>query len=71
MARLDLFEGTYTFPVTPRDPVNQEIDDLIVDGGVPRPPLQPLDEADCASLRALRADLGVSELPVKEVGLAV
>ena len=80
MARLDLFEDAYPFPVAPPDPGNQDIDesalrahidDVIVDGGVPRPPLQPLDEADHASLRALLANLGVSESPVKKVGLAV
>ena len=48
MARLDLFEDAYPFPVAPPDPGNQDIDesalrahidDVIVDGGIPRPSL--------------------------------
>lgn len=80
MARFDLFEGAYPFPVAPLDPGNQDIDksalrahidDVIVDGAAPRPPLQPLNETDHTSLRALLVNLGVSESPVKKVGFAV
>jgi len=39
--------------------------------GVPRLPLQPLNEVDRASLRTLLADLGLLELPVKKAALAV